>query len=57
MLTKEAVIKNIKEMPNEFSIDDLVERLLFIQSVEKGLEQDEEGKIMSTEELRNKLRK
>lgn len=55
MLTKDAVINNVKNMPNEFSIDDLVERLLFVEAVEKGLEQDNKNEVYSTEELKKKL--
>ncbi|MFN3489838.1 MAG: hypothetical protein ACK4YV_11930 [Emticicia sp.] len=57
MLTKERVINDIKNMPNEFSIDELVERLLFISAVEKGMEQDDKNEVMTTEELKQKLGK
>lgn len=57
MLTKERVINDIKNMPNEFSIDELVERLLFISAVEKGIEQDDKNEVMTTEELKQKLGK
>jgi hypothetical protein len=44
-------------MPNKFSIDQHVEILLFISSVEKGMEQDDESAVMTTEELKQKLGK
>lgn len=31
--------KTIKELPDEFDIDELLERLVFIEKVEKGLAQ------------------
>jgi predicted transcriptional regulator len=55
MLTKERVISDIKKMPNEFSIDEFVERLLFIDAVEKGIKQDDHNEVMTTEELKQKL--
>lgn len=55
MLTKDAVINNVKNMPNEFSIDDLVERLLFVEAVEKGLEHDNKNEVYTTQELKKKL--
>ena len=55
MLTKDRVISDIKKMPNEFSIDELVERLLFIQAIEKGIKHDERKEVMTTEELKQKL--
>ncbi|MBX7225673.1 MAG: hypothetical protein K1X55_06565 [Chitinophagales bacterium] len=37
MLTKELVSSQIKEMPNEFTLDELIERLLVIEKVNQGL--------------------
>ena len=50
MLSKNRVLEIIKRMPNVFTIDELIERLLFIQNVEKGLEQSKKGEIISTKE-------
>ncbi len=52
MLSKNRVLEIIKRMPNVFTIDELIERLLFIQNVEKGLEQSKKGEIISTKELK-----
>ncbi|MDZ7936719.1 MAG: hypothetical protein U5M51_17505 [Emticicia sp.] len=57
MLTKERVLSDIKKMPNEFSIDELVERLVFINEVERGVVQDDNNEVMTTDELRQKLGK
>ena len=38
MLTRENVIQHIKTMPESFSIDELMDKLLFIYNVETGLE-------------------
>jgi hypothetical protein len=35
-MTKSLLNKAVKEMPNEFSIDDLIEKLILIQSFEEG---------------------
>jgi hypothetical protein len=39
MLTKEQVINSLKEMPDKFSIDDLMDKLILLQKIEIGLEQ------------------
>ena len=57
MLTKDSVINNIEKMPNEFSIDELVERLLFVDAIEKGIKQDESNEVFTTKELKQKLGK
>ena len=41
MLTKTNLIKQIDKLPEEFSIDELVERLILIEKIERGLDQSE----------------
>lgn len=57
MLTKSQVINSIKEMPDEFSIDDLMDKLIFIQRIESGLEQSKKGEVYSTKEAKEMLKK
>ena len=57
MLVKEKVLKIIDNLPKEFSLDDLVERLILIEKVETGLQQVAEGKTMSTADAKKKLSK
>lgn len=52
MLTKTRLFKEIDKFPEEFSIEDLVERLIFIEKVENGIRQSETGNIISEEELK-----
>lgn len=42
-MTKETVVAAIKEMPQEFDVDELIEKLIFISRVEEGLKQVDEG--------------
>lgn len=39
MLTNSNVIKTISNFPDNFTLDELVEKLIFIDKVERGLEQ------------------
>ncbi|WP_027303082.1 hypothetical protein [Rudanella lutea] len=57
MLTKDKLLDSIKDFPTEFSIDELVERLLFVQKIENGIMQGERGETYTTEELKGKLAK
>ncbi len=56
MLTQDKVIESVQKMAKEFSIDDLVERLIFIEKVENGLQQSANGQIISTTEAKNTLK-
>ena len=51
MLTKTNLIQQIDKFPEEFSIDELVERLIFIEKVERGNKQSLEGKVVSESDL------
>lgn len=51
MLTKLKVEKQINDLPDEFSLDDLVEKLILIEKIEKGLDQSNKGDVISEDEL------
>lgn len=57
MISKEKLINSLKEMPNEFSIDDLMDKLILIQKIEKGLEQSKNNEVYSSNEVREMLKK
>lgn len=57
MLSKEKIIEAIKDMPNKFSVDDLLDRIMLLQKIELGMEQSNAGKVSSTEEAKEKLSK
>ncbi|MFM6975339.1 MAG: hypothetical protein ACKOW2_00615 [Sphingobacteriaceae bacterium] len=54
-MKKEIVLASIADLPDEFSIDEVVDRLIFIEKVEKGLQEVKEGKTNSEEEAKAKL--
>jgi len=55
-MIKEKVIEVTKELPNEFDLDELIEKLIFIDKVEKGLIQLDEGKTLPHDEVKNKVK-
>jgi hypothetical protein len=55
MLTKEKVNKTISNLPDKFTIDELIDRLIFMEKIEEGLQQSEEGKVVSNEDLKKLL--
>jgi hypothetical protein len=57
MLTKSLVTKQLEKLPNEFTLDDLVEQLILVQKIEKGLKDSDENKVISEEELDNEIEK
>ena len=57
MLTKEKVLKTITEMPDNFTVDDLLDRLVLLHKIENGIAQSDAGETVSVEEAREALNK
>ena len=56
-MTKDMVLDSLAKMPNEFPLEDLLERLVFVQRVEEGLRQSEQGETTPIGEVKERLRK
>jgi hypothetical protein len=52
MLNRSTVQKSIDKLPSEFSIDELIEQLIFVEKVEVGLNQSREGNVVSHEDVK-----
>ena len=56
MLTQERVIETVMALPREFSLDDLVDKLIVIEKINNGLKQIENSEYMTTDDLIDKLK-
>jgi predicted transcriptional regulator len=52
MLTKEKVNSTVNRLPESFTIDELIDQLIFIEKVEEGYLQSEAGKVVSNEDVK-----
>ncbi|MDH3208467.1 MAG: hypothetical protein OEO79_17840 [Gemmatimonadota bacterium] len=52
---KERVLDAVRELPEDATVEDAMERLYFLAKVEKGLEEAEAGKTMSHEEAKRRI--
>lgn len=57
MLTKTNLKKQIEKLPEEFSIDELVERLILIEKIERGNKQSKQEEVISESELDKEIEK
>ena len=57
MLTKEKVKKTIDRLPDSFTVDQVIEELVVLDKIEKGLKEVEEGKVNSTQQVKDRLEK
>ena len=57
MLTKKQLLNTIKELPDKFSADEVIDRIILLQKIEIGLEQSASDKVNSTTSAKKKLKK
>lgn len=55
--TKSKIIRAVEELPEDATIEDAIERLVFLHKIEVGLKQAEEGKIVSLDEVEARLKR
>lgn len=56
-MKKTEIIETLKDMPDEFSADDLIERIILLQKIDAGLSHVKEDKVYSEKEAEQKLDK
>jgi hypothetical protein len=56
MLTKEKVISSLNDLPDTFSMDELIDKLILLQKIETGLDQSKKGEVFSAEEAKEMLK-
>jgi predicted transcriptional regulator len=55
MTEKEIVLKTIRELPDDCSIDEIADRIEFLAAVQKGLDQLDRGEGIPHEEIKRQL--
>ncbi len=56
MTTKQQALKAIKTMPDEATLEEIMERLHFLGQVNAGIRDAEEGRTISHEEMKKRVR-
>ena len=55
---KKSLVKNaLNELPKEFDLDELMERLIVIEKIEEGLKDEKDGKTISHEQAGKEIKK
>ena len=50
-------MQSIDNLPDSFTIDELIDHLIFVEKVEKGVKESEEGRTISNEDVRKMIEK
>lgn len=51
------VIEAVNKLPQEFGLEELMEKLIFVEKVEQGLKQLEEGKTADHAQVKEMVKK
>lgn len=57
MLTKSEVLKSLQSLPNRFQAEEAIERIVLLEKIRIGLQQSDEGKVITKEQARKRLKK
>ena len=57
MLTKDKIKKSIDSLPDNLTVDQVIDRIIMLDKIEQGLKDVEAGNVFTTEEVKVKLSK
>jgi hypothetical protein len=57
MITKEILMRTLKDLPDKFSMDDLLDRIVLLQKIDIGMEQSQAGQTSTTDQAQDRLKK
>lgn len=56
MLSKEKVKKAIDRLPDNFTVDQVIEELVVLNKIEEGLKDIERGRVFTTDQVKKELK-
>ncbi len=54
-MNKNQVIDTLNSLPEEFDAEQLIERIIFMEKVEQGMQEAREGKVISLDEAKQRF--
>lgn len=57
MLTKEKIKKTIDTLPDNLTVDEVIDKIILLDKIEQGLKDVENGNVYTTDEVKDKLKK
>jgi len=55
MITKTQIKNSLENLPENVTVDQVIDQLIFIEKIQKGLDDSKNGRINSKEEAKEKL--
>ena len=57
MITKTQLINSLSKLPENLTVDQVIDHLIFVEKVQSGLDDVANGKVYTKDEARDKLNK
>ncbi len=57
MITKTQIKNSLDNLPENVTVDQVIDQLIFLEKIQKGLDDSKNGRINSKEEAKEKLSK
>lgn len=57
MITKTQIIESLDNLPENLSIDQLIDHLVVVEKIQRGLEDSASGHVYGKEQAKEKLKK
>jgi len=57
MITKTQIINSLNNLPENLTIDQVIDHLVLIEKIQKGLEDSANGRVYEKDEAKDKLKK
>lgn len=55
-LSKKAVLRTLRDMPENFVAEDLIERIILLNKIERGIADAKAGRTLTLDEMREHIR-
>ncbi|HEC43489.1 hypothetical protein LCGC14_2625290 [marine sediment metagenome] len=57
MITKTQLINSLNNLPENLTVDQVIDHIIFVEKVQSGLDDVANGKVSTKDEARDKLKK
>jgi len=57
VLSKKEILKVTNDLPEQFSSEELFDRIIFLRKIELGVEQSKADKVLTTDQAKRRLEK
>ncbi|MEA3444377.1 MAG: hypothetical protein U9R19_06575 [Bacteroidota bacterium] len=57
MITKTQILNTLDRLPENLTIDQVIDNLIFVEKIQKGMDDSADGRINTKEEAKQKLKR